>query len=49
MEWHNLVGNPIVLSVWRKHQKANCACSSLDLEFPKDSVKFKNPKKKVFL
>lgn len=48
-EWHNLVGNPIVPSVWRKNQKANSACPSLDLEFPKDSVKFKNLERKVFL
>lgn len=27
-----------------KNQKANCACPSLDLEFPRDSAKFKNLK-----
>lgn len=46
MEWHNPVGNPIVPSVWRKIQKANCACPSLGLEFPKDSVKFKKIEEK---
>lgn len=50
MEWHNLVGNPIVPSVWKKkkNQKTNCACPSLDLEFPRDSVKLKNLKNWVF-
>lgn len=49
MEQHKLAGNPIVPSVWRKKiKKANCACPSLDLKFPRDSAKFKNLKNQVF-